>query len=154
MAHLVHISEAASLAFHSLGLMAGQKNLVNTQYLALQTGGSEAHLAKVLQRLAKAGIVRSVRGPHGGFALARPSSEITLLEIYQTLEGPLKADGCILNRKICPFQQCLFGGFLEKMLRDFRKFLAQQTLADLIGFSHQNGGGEGNASHKKIAIDH
>ncbi len=133
MSSLVHIPEALSLAFHSLGLMASQKELVSTHYLALKTSGSEAHLAKVLQRLAKVDFVRSVRGPRGGFALARPASEITLLEIYQTLEGPLKADGCILNRKNCPFQQCLFGGFLEKMVGDFREFLARQTLVDLIG---------------------
>lgn len=48
-----------------------------------------AYLFKILLQLAKADILRSKRGPHGGFSLARPAEEITMLEIIETIDGPM-----------------------------------------------------------------
>ena len=46
------------------------------------------YLFKVLQQLVKANVLRSMRGPHGGFSLARPAEEITMLEIIEAVDGP------------------------------------------------------------------
>ena len=62
-------------------------------------------LAKVMQNLAKAGIVRSQRGAGGGFALARPASAITLLQVIQGVEGPLYLNRCLIRRGECPYDQ-------------------------------------------------
>ena len=50
---------------------------------------SLTYLLKVLQQLVKANILRSRRGPHGGFSLARPAEEITMLEIIEAVDGPM-----------------------------------------------------------------
>lgn len=50
-------------------------------------GVPAAYLAKHLQALARAGIVETARGPRGGYRLARPASEITLLEIVEAIDG-------------------------------------------------------------------
>ena len=47
------------------------------------------YLLKILQQLVRANVLRSKRGPRGGFFLARPAEEITMLEIIEAVEGPL-----------------------------------------------------------------
>lgn len=47
------------------------------------------YLLKILQQLVRANVLRSKRGPRGGFFLARPAESITLLEIIEAVDGPL-----------------------------------------------------------------
>ncbi|MEV0150227.1 MULTISPECIES: Rrf2 family transcriptional regulator [unclassified Nonomuraea] len=98
-----------------------------------------AYLNKQLQALARAGIVASVSGPRGGFRLARPPKEITVLDVVTAIEGTQEAFRCqeILRRgpggsesvdyrKLCVVSQVMRGAELA-----WRKELAGQTLADL-----------------------
>ena len=91
MAHnMLRISEAASIALHTMAYLARNKDrMVSTHEIAGAMGLSENHLAKVRQRLVKAGLVEAQRGPSGGFMLSRPAEDITLLEVYEAIEGPL-----------------------------------------------------------------
>ena len=134
MNKVFHTSEAASLAMHSMILLAGAAldRGLNVREIAAQTGASEAHLAKVLQRLAKAGLLRSSRGPAGGFSLALPAEAITLLTILEAIEGPTQPSGCLLRRQDCLFSKCLFNGLLEKLSAEFTDYLAGITLAEFI----------------------
>jgi Rrf2 family protein len=50
------------------------------------------YLFKVLEKLRKANILRSKRGPGGGFTLARPAKDITILEIIEAVDGPMVSD--------------------------------------------------------------
>ena len=61
----------------------------------------ESYLAKIFQDLAKAGLVRSHRGAKGGFSLARPSSQITLRQIIEALQGPISLNRCLDIREGC-----------------------------------------------------
>jgi Rrf2 family protein len=58
-------------------------------------------MAKILQAFAKQGVVRSSRGARGGFTLARPSSEITLREIVEAVEGPIVPNRCLIGKGAC-----------------------------------------------------
>lgn len=132
MSTVVHISEAVSLAFHSMGLLARHKSAhLAVKDIARETGSSHAHLSKVLQRLAKSGLVKSTPGPRGGFTLAKPADQITLLDVYEAIEGPIKMPGCFLGREDCVFGRCLFDGFLSTTTAQFRDYLAGKRLADL-----------------------
>ena len=93
---ILKISEAASLAMHACAVLAAHKGepmAVGTIASALEA--SEAHLSKVFQELARGGLVRSLRGPKGGFSLTRPAEEITLLDVFEAIEGPFQAASCI-----------------------------------------------------------
>ena len=73
MQKVLNISEAYSLALHSLALLASDNGRsLTTHQIASTLGASEAHLSKVMQRLTKAGFLNSSRGPGGGFALKKP----------------------------------------------------------------------------------
>jgi Rrf2 family protein len=98
--------------------------------MAEALGVSDAHLAKVMQRLARAGLVRSVRGPKGGFALGRPAEKTSLLEIYEAVEGPLTDSNCLLDRPVCD-GNCMLGGLLDTVNRLVRETLAGTKLCDV-----------------------
>jgi len=69
--------------------------------IARERGIPETYLAKIFQDLTKAGIVRSHRGAKGGFCLARPASEISLLQVIEALQGPLALNRCLDIRDAC-----------------------------------------------------
>jgi Rrf2 family protein len=62
-------------------------------------------LAKILQKLVKAKLVRSYRGVKGGFSLAKPAKEITILDVLQAVEGKLSLNICVVDRKKCGFSK-------------------------------------------------
>jgi Rrf2 family protein len=131
MASIIQISEAASLAFHSMAFIAKKGETCSVKEIAQGLGVSEAHLAKVLQRLSREGLVNSLRGPKGGFTLAKAEEEITLLDVYQAIEGPLSIEHCLMGRDKCLFEKCLFNGFLENMTSDFKEYLSTRKLSDV-----------------------
>lgn len=133
MPHTIAISEAASIAIHSLVLIAQSSNTMNVVKIAERTGSSKHHVAKVLQRLVKEGILNSNRGPSGGFYLRKPSNQITLLKIYEIIEGQIEITSCPMEHPVCPFDQCLMGNIVSRLSKDFRDYLESQTLANFIG---------------------
>ncbi len=62
-------------------------------------------LAKILQKLVKAKIVRSYRGVKGGFSLARQAREINVLEVLEAIEGKLALNICISDKRKCGFSK-------------------------------------------------
>jgi Rrf2 family protein len=89
--------------------------------------------AKILQALARAGVVRSVRGRRGGYALAKPPEEITIGDLVDAL-GP-EEDETRLESRNCPLmpdQRCKAYFGLKKLHVRVREFLGTETLAPLI----------------------
>lgn len=143
---VVRVSEAASMALHAVVLMAQQPGRsLSVREIVERLPVSSAHLAKVLQRLARLGLLESVRGPKGGFRLARPAEEMTLLEIYEAVDGPLRPGGCMFDHPACPAGQCIFGGVLLSAAKQVRDRLAGTRLSDLPALSAETLG---------VAIDH
>ena len=133
MASIIQISEAASLALHSMVMLAASpERSLTVKEITARTGVSEAHLSKVMQRLAKAGLVKSTRGPKGGFLLGDTGLSTALLAIFEAIEGPVATGGCLLPNKECPFRECLFGGLLGRMTIEFKEYMKNKTLGDMI----------------------
>lgn len=126
----LRISEAASLALHAMVLLARQEGRpLSTRQAAQGLGVSENHLAKVMQRLARAGLVDSRRGPRGGFRLA--GGGISLLQVYEAVEGPLASGSpCLLGRPACQ-GGCALQGLTSLLSHEVRAYLAQTQVRDL-----------------------
>lgn len=58
-------------------------------------------LAKILQTLSRKGLLISIKGPNGGFALGRPANEITLLQIVEIFDEPGFLDNCVIGLPKC-----------------------------------------------------
>jgi len=102
--NLLRITDAAVLAIHALAALGSHRHPrapVSSARLASAMKVSEAHLSKVLQRLARAGMVKSVRGPRGGFTLDHDPTALTLLQVIEAIDGPLGDDSCLLGRSVC-----------------------------------------------------
>jgi Rrf2 family protein len=139
MAGTFHLSEMLSLALHSMVYIATEEHeYVNVKQIAQATDASEAHLSKVLQRLVKGRILRSVRGPKGGFALEKKPDDISFLQIYEMIEGPISVEGCPSHRKACPFSYCIFRGMPEKLNSQFIDYLTNTTLGGFMGNRKQD----------------
>lgn len=118
MASMIHIPESVSIGLQSLAFMSlHPERTFKVRTLSKLLEVSEAHLAKVFQQLVKAGILRSKRGPMGGFTLARPVEEINFLDIYKAIEKEIRYDHCPLHRSHCPFTECIFGECLHDLTR-------------------------------------
>ncbi len=131
---LVRFSEATTIALHCAAAMAQQPGrTVNARQLADVFHVSVAHLAKVMQRLTRAGIAVSSRGPRGGFQLARPPETISLLDVYEAVEGRLGPANCLFSRPVCNGDCCLFGSTLETAVAELHRRLRTTRLSDLQG---------------------
>lgn len=126
------ISEAASLAIHALGYLAKREDgPITSREIAARFEISEAHLAKVLQRLVKVELLHSVRGPRGGFTLTRSPETVTLLEIFEAIEGRFEPDQCLLSSAICDGETCILGKIMVDANNMLRARLEETTLVDV-----------------------
>jgi Rrf2 family protein len=128
MAKIFSLSDAASIAIHSMVLIAQAENGINAVKIAELTGLSKNHISKVLQRLVKNDLLKSVRGPAGGFTLKKEPGKISLIEVYESIEGSIEITDCPFAHEICGFDNCIMGTIMNKMNLEFRKFLQEQTL--------------------------
>lgn len=106
----MRLTRASSYALHAVVYMAGQKREFPTasHIIAQKRGMPERFLLKVLKPLVSAGVLRSVKGPNGGYRLARPANDISLLEVLEAVDGPIRGHAPMghddprnpLNRKL------------------------------------------------------
>ena len=132
MSVLLKISEASVLALHAMIYIAlKQDEMATNAEIAKTLNASDNHLSKVLQRLTKAGLVTSVRGPKGGFILGRDSSEIFIREIYELFEGPMDSNGCLLRTPVCN-NHCVFGDLFSRVNTMVIDFMSGTKLGDAV----------------------
>jgi Rrf2 family protein len=133
MTKIFRISEAASLGIHTMVLMTSNPtHLFTTSSIASDLAVSEAHLAKVLQRLTKEGFVESVRGPSGGFHLSTNPATTSLMQIYEAIDGPFDNHECLLGTRECRRNSCVFGSMAKSIGDQVKHYLSETTLAQLV----------------------
>ena len=131
MGKIIHISEAANIAVHSLALIAASEKLLNVTQIAGILNLSKNHIAKVLQTLTRYNLVTSARGPKGGFKLLKSPEEVNLFEIIEIMDGKIEAEHCRNQEFPCPFADCIFGDERVRLYLSFKEYYSNRTLADL-----------------------
>jgi Rrf2 family iron-sulfur cluster assembly transcriptional regulator len=97
-------------------------------------------LAKIFQRLSKAGVLGSVRGANGGFRLKKPAHEITMREIIEALEGPIALNRCLVKKGECEAEDnCPLHPVWEEVQQRFLEILDRTTIEDLANQRTRNG---------------
>lgn len=131
----MRMSRAAQDALHFLASLSHQRTTerLTSHAVAADRGLPGYFLLKVLRPLVKAGILRSVRGPTGGYWLVRPPEEITLLEILEAVDGPLLGDSTDKPKLSDPALDRRVDGVLDRVVTTAREQLAQVRLSDLAG---------------------
>jgi len=118
----------------------GQDQVVSTARLAARFGLPAAYLNKSLQALARAGILVSSAGPKGGFRLARPPGEITLLDVVDAIEGKEAPFRCTEIRRqgeaaasaVECRRPCAIASAMRSAEAAWRHELARQTIAMIM----------------------
>jgi len=116
-----------------------QEKLLGVRAIAQATQLPEAFTAKILQSLVQPSLLVSVRGPNGGYRLARPAEEIYLSEIVIALDGNQLFCGCLLGFPECSEQNpCAVHEKFSAIRDDLGQMLKSTTLAEL-GRNYQDG---------------
>ena len=78
--------------------------LATKSEIAKATSAPDLFVAKILQQLARAGLVASTRGVHGGFVLARDPANLSLLDVIDVTQARVAPRPCVLDPRACPFR--------------------------------------------------
>lgn len=110
---------------------------VSARKIADQFGMPLPLLMNILKELAQAKIIGSTRGLHGGYHLALDPDTVTLLEVIEAMEGPIKftecAEGLPILGQGCAIQDCCnIRGPIRRLNQRIKGFLAEVTLTDLM----------------------
>ncbi len=91
------------------------------------------YLRKIMQILAREGIVLSAKGRRGGFALARPAGRIAVADVLRAFQGPISLHDCLFKKKLCPdVAACPLRASLGRLERRLVRDLEAMTLASIL----------------------
>ncbi len=90
----MRVSRSTGYALLAVGYIAKNQGdgVVLSQDISKQYDIPLEYLLKILQQLVRANVLRSKRGPRGGFSLAKPTNKITMLEVIEAVDGPLTGE--------------------------------------------------------------
>ena len=92
----------------------------------------KSFLAKIVQKLAKAKIVKSQVGINGGFSLAKSTVDISFYEVITAIEGPLAMNTCTVEKKACELSSiCKVHPIWISVRRDVERILQEHTFGDI-----------------------
>jgi len=108
------------------------KGLVQLREVAEAQQLSVKYLEQLTISLRHAGLVRAERGPQGGYELAKPADEITVLQVVQAVEGPLNLIDCVAQNEACDRTgACAAHALWRKLSSAIGRVLTETTVADL-----------------------
>jgi Rrf2 family protein len=126
------LSHASAYALTYLVHLARERTdrPVPSHEAAREEGLPERFLMKVLKPLVGAGVLRSVRGPSGGYTLARAPKDVTLLDLVEAVDGTLRGDAGAVGKEGTALDRWL-QAVCDAAAALARERLAKVTLADL-----------------------
>ncbi|HUU22563.1 MAG TPA: Rrf2 family transcriptional regulator [Phycisphaerae bacterium] len=123
---------ATELAVRGILVLAGHGDSppVSLKEICRVRGLSRDNMTRIFALLTRARLVNAVRGKNGGYRLARPASEITLLEVFEAVEGPLALNLCQQDPPQCDRTDCAMRQVWHELQEQVHAALAEKTLED------------------------
>ncbi len=128
------LTRASSYALHAVAFMASQKHdrPVASHNIAQARGIPERFLLKVLKPLVSARVLVSIKGPNGGYRLARSAGDVTVLEIIEAVDGPIRGQAPQIEEAAGPLNKKL-EDICKTAADAIRKQLEKVKISDLVG---------------------
>ena len=105
---------------------------VSAKDLAAQEEVPYQLICKLLQKLQRAGFIRSLMGPSGGYKMAKPPSEVTLGDVVEVLQGQVIINRCVLDDGCSRKHTCVVSASLRKIQKELENYMETVTLEQLI----------------------
>ncbi len=133
---MLSIGRTASYAVSALSRLAElDQDWVLLPDLVAATDAPAPYLSKILNNLARAGLIRAKRGYKGGYALVRPAGNLSVREIIEAVEGPDSLCECLLGREFCTDERaCPAHEFWKTERARIRELLESLTLESVARF--------------------
>jgi Rrf2 family protein len=133
----VQFNQATDYAFRVILYLAerSEGELANSQTIAEQQNIPAGFLQKIMHSLVKGELVKSYRGVDGGFVLAKPAKEISLLDVIEVMEGPLDLQRCLKQDSSCSKgcdTKCSVHAALAVIQENFTQALDEVNFAKLV----------------------
>jgi Rrf2 family protein len=130
----MQVTKTLDYAVRSLTYMGNEpigkhsmKEISENQHIPLN------YLAKIMRRLVKKGIVKSMVGPYGGYTLRRSPSDISLRDIYEAIEGEIRLVDCMDRNAICHLHEtCPQLPVWDRVQLSMVKILEETTLEQML----------------------
>ena len=123
--NIIGISKAATMAIAALVELSRSPSALSNRILAKRLYFREMSLSKVLQRLKGAGLLVSIRGPHGGYILRSPSCNTTVAAVVQAIDGPFEPGSIVGSGR--------HGQMMLRLEESAREILRDYTIEFLAG---------------------
>ncbi len=115
---------------HMASLPEGE--LANAREIAERFSLPPNLLAKILQSLSESGIIEATRGSGGGYRMVKSPTDVTLAQVFESIEGPVHMVMCTSNDGCCSIEdRCTVKNGLTNLERRFYEFFDTVTLADV-----------------------
>lgn len=133
----MQFNQATDYAFRVIMYLAerSEGELANRQAIAEQQNIPTGFLQKIMHSLVKGELVKSYRGVDGGFVLAKPAEEISLLDVIEVMEGPLDLQRCLKQDSSCSKgcdTKCPVHASLAVIQANFTQALNEVNFARLV----------------------
>ena len=127
------INRDTDYAVRAMAHLGQAEDVVSVSDLAAQESVPEVFLRKIMQKLHRAGLVESAQGPFGGYKLRKGPGEVTIKEVLEAIQGPLKLNACFVDQTVCRnVRICALRRRLVALQGEIDGWLDGITLADLL----------------------
>ncbi len=128
----MQITRETDYAIRCVYYLSGKAGTVTmVDEISKEMGIPKSFLAKILQKLSRALIVKSYRGVKGGFEIARDPGEITLLDVIEAVQGPVSMNVCALDDALCGFSStCSIHPVWVEVRKEVEKMLRAKNFSE------------------------
>lgn len=129
----MQFSQKTEYALHSLLYLACKQEVILVDKIAAEQNISKSYLAKVMQKLSNAGLVKSYVGASGGYTLAKSAAEISFADVVRIFETEEQVLDCLDQERNCPAgPSCKILTTLNDAYQEMIDRLEETTIQDLV----------------------